>query len=560
LFGENPHINHLINVLLYLITAVFLFFILKKLLIKYNSLLPFIITLLFIAHPIHTEVVASLKNREEILSFLGSLASLYFIMKFYNIRNIFNLIIGIIFFIFAYLSKESAIVFILIIPLTIYFFSEFSIKKILLIFILLLITGVTLRIIINTNLPPVYSPVFFENPLNNSSIWLRLSTGMLVLGFYLKMLIFPHPLLFYYGYNMIPIEGFGVLSIALLILHLGIFVYAIIGFKKKKLLSYAIFYYLFCISMFTNIILPINGIVGERFVYSASLGFAIALAVLLFKISKIKIMDLSYSRKSFGILVIAVIIILIPYSAKTISRNNAWLSHYSLYSNDIEYLKNSAKANELISDWMFNHLDEFPTNERQDAIAKIEKHYKRSLKVYPDNAQANNNLGTLYLEKQKNPDSAIVYFNKCLKADSVYTKAHFNIAQCYTLKKNEKLARYHYDIFNSLDTLYFNETSALSIKYLNNRKFQEAINLNYRLNRIDPSSEVPYYNFANIYILMGDTVKGLMFAERYLEINPYNTVFSNTAGEFYKTLGDTEKANFYFDLAEKYKNASKENE
>jgi len=536
-----------------------LFFILKKLLIKYNSLLPFIITLLFIAHPIHTEVVASLKNREEILSFLGSLASLYFIMKFYNIRNIFNLIVGIIFFIFAYLSKESAIVFILIIPLTIYFFSEFSIKKILLIFILLLITGIVLRKIINVNLPGEYSSLFFENPLNNSSIWLRLSTGMLVLGFYLKMLIFPHPLLFYYGYNMIPIEGFGVLSIALLIFHLGIFVYAIIGFKNKKLLSYAILYYLFCISMFTNIILPINGIVGERFVYSASLGFAIALAVLLFKISKIKIMDLSYSRKSFGILVIAVLIILIPYSAKTISRNNAWFSHYSLYSNDIEHLKNSAKANELISDWMFHHLGEFPVNERQDVLAKIEKYYKRSLKVYPNNAQANNNLGTLFMEEYKNPDSAIVYFNKCLKADSVYTKAHFNIAQCYTLKKNEKLARYHYDIFNSLDTLYFNETSALSIKYLNNEKFQEAINLNYRLNRIDPSSEVPYYNFANIYILMGDTVKGLMFAEKSLEINPYNTTFSHTVGEFYKILGDIEKANFYYDLAEKYKNISNEN-
>ncbi|MEN9445236.1 MAG: hypothetical protein RIS47_2127, partial [Bacteroidota bacterium] len=65
-FGENPHVSHLVNALLYGLTAFLLFLVLSKLFVRHpwgigkdNPWylgLPFIITLLFIAHPLHTEV------------------------------------------------------------------------------------------------------------------------------------------------------------------------------------------------------------------------------------------------------------------------------------------------------------------------------------------------------------------------------------------------------------------------------------------------------------------------------------------------------------------------
>ncbi len=82
LFGENPHVGHFFNVLFYSLTIIFLYLLLRKLLREYDKILPLIITLLFAFHPIHTEVVASLKNREEIFSFLGSLVALYFFIRF----------------------------------------------------------------------------------------------------------------------------------------------------------------------------------------------------------------------------------------------------------------------------------------------------------------------------------------------------------------------------------------------------------------------------------------------------------------------------------------------
>src|ERR1035437_9544609 len=69
IFGDNPHVSHFINILIYIFTCLLLFNLLKKLLKDFNPVFPFIAVLLFIAHPIHTEVVASLKNRDEMLSF-----------------------------------------------------------------------------------------------------------------------------------------------------------------------------------------------------------------------------------------------------------------------------------------------------------------------------------------------------------------------------------------------------------------------------------------------------------------------------------------------------------
>ena len=65
LSGGDPRLGHWVNVLLYVVTAFMLFLALTLFLDKHNILLPFIATLLFVTHPIHTEVVANIKSRDE---------------------------------------------------------------------------------------------------------------------------------------------------------------------------------------------------------------------------------------------------------------------------------------------------------------------------------------------------------------------------------------------------------------------------------------------------------------------------------------------------------------
>jgi hypothetical protein len=120
-FGWNPHISHFFNILLYAICCFVLFIVLKRIFQNYSSSLFLVVVLLFAAHPVHTEVVNSLKNRDEILSLTFSLLALISFIKYYENKKFIWLVSGLILFIIAILSKLNAVTFIIIIPLAIYF-------------------------------------------------------------------------------------------------------------------------------------------------------------------------------------------------------------------------------------------------------------------------------------------------------------------------------------------------------------------------------------------------------------------------------------------------------
>ena len=80
IFGQKPFVSHLINLLLYFICVWMLFSIILKLLEDYAQKfeLAFLCSLLFLIHPIHTEVVNNLKCRDEILAFICGMSALWF--------------------------------------------------------------------------------------------------------------------------------------------------------------------------------------------------------------------------------------------------------------------------------------------------------------------------------------------------------------------------------------------------------------------------------------------------------------------------------------------------
>lgn len=132
-FGESPAVSHLFNLLLYLL-SVLLFF---KLLINWfgeeNIVVSFIAALFFAVHPIHSEVVASIKNRDEILGFLFAiLAGIYF-EKFLIKRSVLSLIWIALFIIIAMLSKKSIYPIVFVFPLIAIGFRKLNLTLLLLV-------------------------------------------------------------------------------------------------------------------------------------------------------------------------------------------------------------------------------------------------------------------------------------------------------------------------------------------------------------------------------------------------------------------------------------------
>ncbi|HPD54336.1 MAG TPA: hypothetical protein PLI08_10355, partial [Bacteroidia bacterium] len=78
LFGEDPHIRHFFNVLIYCLTLILMLALLRKHVFPDQPDVAFLATLLFAIHPVHSEVVANIKSRNELLPLLFYLLTLLY--------------------------------------------------------------------------------------------------------------------------------------------------------------------------------------------------------------------------------------------------------------------------------------------------------------------------------------------------------------------------------------------------------------------------------------------------------------------------------------------------
>ena len=95
--------------------------------------------MLFAAFPTHTEDVCSIKNRDEILSLLLGLLTLFAAYKWVSVGKKVYLALTPVFFVSALLSKTTVVSFVVIIPITLILFTGVRLRQLVLICTLLLL-------------------------------------------------------------------------------------------------------------------------------------------------------------------------------------------------------------------------------------------------------------------------------------------------------------------------------------------------------------------------------------------------------------------------------------
>ena len=132
MFGDSPKASHFINLILYAVCCVIFFIAINTITAGLPPYIALAIALLFAAHPSHTEVVSSIKNRDEILGLIFSL--LAYLTAFKTITgNLRWLWVTPILFLAALLSKLSMLPFAIIIPAALIIFTNVGFKKIMII-------------------------------------------------------------------------------------------------------------------------------------------------------------------------------------------------------------------------------------------------------------------------------------------------------------------------------------------------------------------------------------------------------------------------------------------
>jgi hypothetical protein len=136
-FGEHALVSHFINLVLYLLTILLLFKLCSKWFGENNIDAALLTSLIFAVHPIHTEAVASIKNRDELLALLFGLSAVYSVMKYLTENHFKWLLLGFFAFSLSMLSKKSIYPIVVVMPILLLVYNRGSFKKIILSVVLL---------------------------------------------------------------------------------------------------------------------------------------------------------------------------------------------------------------------------------------------------------------------------------------------------------------------------------------------------------------------------------------------------------------------------------------
>ncbi len=409
IFGKDnanlAHISHFINILLYGLTGVLLYRILLGLFPlkeggRWYFSMPFLAALIFALHPLHSECVANIKGRDEILALLCSLAALWATLKYFDTNRGMFLGLSGLFLFLGLLSKENALTFLAVIPATVWFFcsgpglkgrmftafSPLLAATLLFIFIRFRALGFML------DHGKAVSDLM-NDPFIGMNIGEKSATIFLTLGWYLKLLFYPHPLTHdYYPYHVPKVNWSDWRALVSLALYLGMGVWAMLNLRKRNVPAYSIVYWLLTLSIVSNLFVSVGTFMNERFVYMPSVAFCIFAAWLIAR----KMPEWLKEQPDRPAILTAGIMVLIAglFGLRTLTRVPDWKDAMSLNQAAIRVSYDSARSHCFYVTSLYKDVYQEKTKVTKDKkelapiVDSMEYHIKRSLEINPNYSAA----------------------------------------------------------------------------------------------------------------------------------------------------------------------------
>ena len=424
-------------------------------------------------------------------------------------------------FLLSMLSKETVITFLAVIPLVFFFYlpgarkrsTMITISTVAMIVICLVVRFSVLSAWQANNMGNI---AFTDNPLVSPGLSFesRMATAVFCLGYYVKLLFLPYPLVCDYTYNTISLTHFSDPKvIASLLLFLFLIAFSLQRFMKnrKDPYAFAFFYFLMTISLFSNIPFLIRSTLAERFMFFPSVGFCLAMALFLERLAG-RSAGAGFTFFKNEKILLTLVPVLIFYSAITVDRNKDWLDNLTLYSTDVKKAPNSSHLNflmgvelkGLVAD---NETD--PMKKRQMTEEGI-KYLRRSIEIYPD-----------YWASQLEIAHAFIKLNQF---DSVASHAAKAI---------------------QLDPANIDAINILGGIYCVNKKYFEAIELYKKAIALNPNYVLPIANTGLCYGYLGKYDSAIFYASRAISVDPsYNASYEYLA-TIYKITGNTDSSAKY---------------
>jgi len=554
LFGFHPWIGHLTNILSYALLMVILFLTIKALLSfppfnKENAkLIAFLATVLYLFHPIHTEVVCNIKSLDEIFSMLGSLGAILLLLSYHNKPKIYKLFLsGFIFFI-ALLSKENALTWIGVwLFWLIFTHKSFSKKYIINSFVVLLIPAALFLFIRSQVLGAfLYTDVpkeLLNNPFVDSTKSQEIATVLFTWLVYFKLLIFPHPLTHDYYPKQIPILNFGDFRVWLSIIMVLAIIYILIkSWKKNPIIAFAILMFIANFSMVSNLLFNVGTFMNERFVFSASAGFTLVAGWLFTK----------WGERSPKWAMYVLIAILVLYGVKTVSRSFAWKDNLTLFTTDAKTSRNSSRVNAAAAETLVTVAEKTSDPIQKQKMLEDALFYINRTKNIDSNYYAICDISGRIYFAMKNYEMALESYMDCInKNENQIT--YNNIYAVGVNAFDDTAVHVAYKAFNFLTEKFPNNADYLyhlSLSYRFMERFDSAIISLQKVINIDSCHSEAYNQLGEIYSrFIGDFKSGEYYLKQAVECDSNNYAALENLGVLYGIARRPNEALYYFKKA-----------
>ncbi|HIE43639.1 MAG TPA: tetratricopeptide repeat protein [Candidatus Omnitrophica bacterium] len=451
--GLNVQSYHLTNIVLHILVALCVYWLVTT--IFGDRLLSLLTGILFVVHPVSTEVVTYISGRDNSLVALFMLLCFvsYILLLHVERRSLYTVMI--VSCILALLSRENALI---LLPLLLAYHYTFSRKvKIK----ALAVIGGILSVYILGVMSLLSSSILKSGLLDTSwfsTVFQRIPGFFVAITNYSKLMLLPFDLHVEYGDRLFNFSDLKAI-LGAIILCSSIF-YALRKRSSNKLVSFSVFWFFIAILPSSNIY-PINNYMAERYLYLPSIGFFLILAKLLSFIYREK------KLRAFGMILI--VFLSVFYSSLTIKQNGYWREPVSLYRRTLKYTPDSTRA--------YNNLGSAyaEMGRYEEAIAA----YEKLLEISPNDPRAYYNLGNVYTELGKF-EKAIISYKRAKELNSDFAGVYYGLGNVYKImgKNREAIDSYRKSI--EINPTYAEAHNNLAIVYYYEGEYDLAVKHCYR--------------------------------------------------------------------------------
>jgi tetratricopeptide (TPR) repeat protein len=508
---------HLVNILIHIITGIFLYFLVKNTLnlptlrSKYETYkwLPLLTTLIWIVHPLHTQSVTYIVQR------MNSMAAMFYVLSLYlyikariaekRIKKWTLFSACVISGLLALGSKQNAVT----LPLYIvlyewYFFQDLSkswVRQNLKYFVgIVVLIGLIAFIYLGAN--PLERLSAIRDFANKEFTFTeRVLTQFRVVIYYISLLIFPHPSRLNLDYDF-PLSHSLIDPVTTLFSMVaigGLIGLAIYLAKKKRLLSFCILWFFGNLAIESSVI-PL-GIIFEHRTYLPSMLVSLLAVSIGYRYIK------PQWAKAAALCVVLVVITV--FSVWTYERNSIWSDEVTLWRDCVAKSPKKPRPNGNLA----LALDK--KGKFEEAIS----HYYESLRMKPDFWQAHYNLARV-LVRQGRIDEGISHYYQALRINPEFADAHYNLGEALMLQERFTEAISHYIKALEIEPDFAEAHNNLGVALEKQGRVKEATDHYLEAIRIKPNFAEAHYNLGNVLMQQGNTEKAMRYYYETLRIDP----------------------------------------